>query len=531
MAEDTNQDLIMSSIQVGSGKKYTIADKEAREKLAELESTVATKEELQTELATKQDNLSAGEYIRISDTNEISVDLPSGIFTKDTLIGGKDIEIIPEPVEGGIDEYTLACWHLNNDAVDTVNSWKLKCDNSWFNVQIDTNNYQFGAGSGYGFSRTGYYNTGYGDGFSQNISSANLSTHSMITIDSWCSLIEGMNIHFGFLGNSNSYKLGVTIKREYDGTITVTDIYSGLVLCSGITASNFFHISWQFDGSAKTVRASINGSLYPIKQVSLSTEFSLVYFGVYQDEVYGEQLIDELRISNIIRYTSDFTPATQEYHTAEPTGKYIINSTIEPAQVAEQIADNTTTVTDTDGHIMVTGTLAYTADPEQSVVAQKYWVGTKAEYDAVDPKDPNTIYEVLDDEEHALFEVDGTTIEFSDTNELQIAKSVERINRYELHKDWEGNHEGMNGLIENTNVFLEQWGVSTSSEAGEIEFTLHQHFNDLDFSVFITPREQGNFFFYAIPSATNKFRCRIQDTGGYNRAIQFQWRAFGRKRQ
>lgn len=83
------------------------------------------------------------------------------------------------------------------------------------------------------------------------------------------------------------------------------------------------------------------------------------------------------------------------------------------------------------------------------------------------------------------------------------------------------------GVIKHTDGRMEQWGLATSSTTGETEFTINANFIDTDFQVFIEPCQAGDLVHYAIPSATNKFKARIQNTSGAYMTCQFQWRAYG----
>lgn len=86
---------------------------------------------------------------------------------------------------------------------------------------------------------------------------------------------------------------------------------------------------------------------------------------------------------------------------------------------------------------------------------------------------------------------------------------------------------GESGKRKWKNGRFEQWGVCTTSEAGETEFTMHESFKDMLFSVFIEIREKGNFFHYAYPSDVKKFKARTTDITGVHRAVKIQWRAYG----
>lgn len=152
----------------------------------------------------------------------------------------------------------------------------------------------------------------------------------------------------------------------------------------------------------------------------------------------------------------------------------------------------------------------------------KEWKGTKAEFNSIGNKSDDTKYIVLDDEETALFEVDGSTIEFSTDNILRIPNNVDLMFQSVLY----GN--GESGYRKYRNGCIEQWGVAISGANGEVEFNMHQTHIDTNFSVFVTIREKGNFFFYAVPSANQKFALRIQTKDGANMAVKFQWRSWGR---
>lgn len=218
---------------------------------------------LTTALADKQDKLTAGTNITITEDGTISAslsgeqELPENVYTADNLIAGKNIEIINESVEGGVDEHTIALWHFNDNAVDSVNSYVIPSDNSFSSLQIsrEPNCYKFGNGSVYGFARTDYYSSGYAGGFSTNISDKNLSTSSNITIDCWINLPEEGNQLFIGFHNDNNNKMGFYVDRN--NGITAHDIYSNNVLCENIEANNMFHLSWQYNGETKTVRVSI----------------------------------------------------------------------------------------------------------------------------------------------------------------------------------------------------------------------------------------------------------------------------------
>lgn len=194
----------------------------------------------------------------------------------------------------------------------------------------------------------------------------------------------------------------------------------------------------------------------------------------------------------------------------------IANIDLTPYATTEEVkVDNQTISRNQSNELQSTGSVL------QSGGIQKYWVGTKAEYDNILEKDPDTLYEVVDDLEHALFEVDGNTIEFSPDGLLRIPNNMDLCFQSVNY----GN--GESGYRKYRNGWLEQWGVATSGANGEVEYNLHQAYRDQNFSIFIEPREKGNFFHYGLPSANQKFKTRIQTKDGDSIAIKFQWHSYG----
>lgn len=195
---------------------------------------------------------------------------------------------------------------------------------------------------------------------------------------------------------------------------------------------------------------------------------------------------------------------------------------------------------------------------------QNYWCGTKAEYDLIETKDPNVLYEVLDEVNDIVTEIptatvndiglvkpDGTTITIDDTGKISVsstsllnhnssngahtelfaAKANINLNNVTAAYDWVTSRtnygNGESGYEVTRNKRMTQWGKATSNANGEVEFTLHKPFKDLNFSIFGQPAELGNFFFSIYPSGTQKFKCRIQSAQGTNMAVKFMWIAYG----
>lgn len=105
--------------------------------------------------------------------------------------------------------------------------------------------------------------------------------------------------------------------------------------------------------------------------------------------------------------------------------------------------------------------------------------------------------------------------------EPKLANTVDYVIETGLYGD------GESGYRKYKNGFIEQWGVATT-QTNETEFRMHQSHINQNFSIFIEPREIGNFYHYAMPSANQKFKCRIQSRDSASMAIKFQWRSYGK---
>lgn len=256
----------------------------------------------------------------------INAIVPEGIYTETNLLGGKDIEIVPEPVEGGIDEYTIGMWHFDTDGKDEITGTEL----SYFTSdRIVNSDFKFGTGCLY-------------SNYAQTIgtfSERNLS----YTVDMW----------YKHVSEYTNFSIGINCD-SYSSTDSPTNGYRLIVSASSITLQHsryyennttFNTVSFPFYSSAtwhhiaaqkinnEKIQVFVDGNLL-IEQV---IDESLVYgSGVV---IKGQQYIDELRLSNTIRWTEDFEPPTQPYRIAEPTGNYVVNFTGEAGQSGKNIGE------------------------------------------------------------------------------------------------------------------------------------------------------------------------------------------------
>lgn len=345
------------------------------------------------------------------------------VFTESNLLAGKGIEIIDEPVEGGIDNHTLACWHFDGDVKDVVTGLVALMGTS------DTSNKKFG---------TGAYNTS--SAYSQtNISSLGLnpSTKSA-TIDFWVKCItskEDCRIGFGTYSSSN---LAIIIKQN-SLTLNGKNWSSAEVINGVVPGLDFNHYAIQFNKETNKASVFFNG-----KKVAEQTpnDLSSSSFSDFVAYSYNRKnAIDELRISDIARYNEDFTPPTKPYSVAVPTGNKVINNILDVSNLATKTdltnylpltggtlsgdlnvkgnkvldtadksvangvasldanakipaaqipVDGTTITVNAEGKLVSAGGSGGGSGGDAMAVVKL----TQAEYDALNPKDPSTIYAI-----------------------------------------------------------------------------------------------------------------------------------------
>lgn len=326
-------------------------------------------ESLEGSLDSKQNKLVAGQGISIDDTdpkNPIISSLSGGegtnnynelenqprlnsvvlegnktakdlsIFDKTTLIAGNNITIDEVLPEGGIDEYTLACWHFDDSLGDVVKGLKLGAIGN-----LDSTYYKFGGSS---CSFTSRY-------VSSDISELGLNPlESSITADFWVKAVgSNSSPRVGF-GDYSSGLLQLSISQTRV-SLSGDGWYDTSVNLDIVPGEDFNHYALQYNKDKNTISLFFNGKKVVEQNVAVS--LSSTSFNSFITYSYYQARIDEFRISNIARYNEDFTPPTQPYSKAESTGKFSINAKSEPLIPA---------TTDSLGGIKVGSGLSITED-------------------------------------------------------------------------------------------------------------------------------------------------------------------------
>lgn len=241
------------------------------------------------------------------------VNIPEGIYTQTNLLGGKDIEIVPEPVDGGIDENTLACWHFTDSASDEVSGLVMNRAST-----LSSSYSKFGEKSLQMLSAT----------YASDISSLGLQpTKKSMTMDFWLYNHGSNPAIIGIRKElTNTYGNLFEARINKTGTISI----SGTLFESGISLSetiqvSFNHYAIQYDYDNQEVSFYLNGKNIvktKVPNVTLPANgFNYLELSCYSSNSF----ISELRISDCVRYTEDFTPPTKPYQLAEPTGNMVVN--------------------------------------------------------------------------------------------------------------------------------------------------------------------------------------------------------------
>lgn len=356
--------------------------------------------------------LTAGDGISIE--NNVISTTGGNVYTQNNLLAGNGIEIVEEPVEGGIDNNTIGCWHFDENLNPTI----LNGDISKFNITnassaVQTSQFRFPTGA--------LYLNGAGAYFTSIISNVDFFSKDF-TIDFWFRVttdigntIFGISnktshdvrsfplyLHYGAIGNSGDIKLKIN-----------NTLLNGSIL----STSTWYHIATVFKYIDKSISVFVDGKKYgdTITLDSLPGNANNISF--FTPSGVGEY-IDELRISDIARLlTADgkFPVPTKPYSLAVPTGNKVINNTgvtsinTKKGNVtltADDInvtythkgAETTTSIkefADTVDHDIENLNSLIPVNAVQSTTINTIVRLTQQEYDALETKDQNTLYYIV----------------------------------------------------------------------------------------------------------------------------------------
>lgn len=228
--------------------------------------------------------------------------VPDNVYTEENLIGGKDIEIVPEPVEGGIDEHTLSCFHLDENTEDVVTGYVPP------NVTIDNTLHKFGTGSTMWVNSTSF--------------PWSLNSSESFSFDFWIYRKSDRSAALGLGTVAGSPSCHI---RLFAGNYPIQFSIHGLSKETGVYVDNntWSHIYVYYNADDRSYHLFLNGK--EIYSEVNTKDFSNL--NNFASDGYTTSRFDEIRISKCIRWTEDFEPPTQPYRKAEPTGNYVVNFT------------------------------------------------------------------------------------------------------------------------------------------------------------------------------------------------------------
>lgn len=244
-----------------------------------------------------------------------------GIWTSDNLLAGTNISItqVQQPV---IDSNTLALWHMNNTVEDIINNQSTTFSGSYVDGKFD---------------KAAYFSSGTAITQSEN---GKVLATSSYTVDFWLKVNSfgsyGVTLNFVAPGQG-----GMTFKSN-------SVLLDGYLLSSGTTinydfsslTSSFAHIAFVKDFTNSKTYFFFNGT-----KIWEGAFFS--HSGFYLGFAYAgsNAYLDEVRVSNVARWTSDFTPFTVPYAASAGPAQYAINNTKADPDLSSYL-QNTATGTD-----------------------------------------------------------------------------------------------------------------------------------------------------------------------------------------
>lgn len=255
--------------------------------------------------------LTAGTGISIE--NNVISTTGGNVYTQSNLLGGKSIEIVEEPVEGGIDNHTLACWHFDNSLLDEVSQLSIR----------DTDAATFA---------TGKFGMAVGDLYGGRPDSARVLENKLDVLNDWtvdCYVVigsyhenDGLNLRVGGEYSGSQLSAGYS---PFKGICSLSKYGTQLISTTieKISVGEKPHFAFQKKGN--NAQIFINGKRvidYDLSSYTLSSSKGFQTLGG------SYTYIDELRISDIARYPGDFFELPkQAYSLAVPTGNKVINNT------------------------------------------------------------------------------------------------------------------------------------------------------------------------------------------------------------
>lgn len=259
--------------------------------------------------------------------------LDSKVWTQNNLLAGKNIEIVEKINPYVIDNHVTDLYHFDGNyisAVETTGTITIASDAP---QTTNSNYFKFGNGSANLFSRT---NRATNVKAGKNIAGNN---HDC-TVDFWLMLQEtnwglaNPAMYFYQMNNYISlYWNGRQNQFELTGYQSVGSAPTGTWKpdVSWYQDGKFHHIAFCFTVETKTLDIFFDGvkrlSFTSQVQAMSATENRIFSFFGDANQTISSVYVDELRISDVVRWTEDFEVPTEAYTKTSNTSQYLINNT------------------------------------------------------------------------------------------------------------------------------------------------------------------------------------------------------------
>lgn len=448
ITEDSDENLVISSTQTSA-------------EWGNISGTLSNQTDLQNALNAKQDTLVSGTNIKTVNGNSllgsgnIAIEIPANIWTQDNLVAGDNVTFTKTINPNVLDPNTaLACYHFNGNADNLIqngvglSSGFLQSINSYASESV----YPWYSGYKSAILKR---NSDWDGGIFSSLPSEFVS--SDYTLDF---RIRNVDSIYGiirlFAGQNNSIYPRIDCMNGRQWIFYSSSSSSSTV---SVTQNTWYHIAFvRHEGVTKIY---FNG----VEKASTSEQTSITNFLLHIGGGDEKQGIAELALVKEAKWTSNFTVPSEPYSLGIGS-IYQVNATSQlPSQTGQSGKFLTTDGTDASwanvdalpsqtgqsGKFLTTdGTAASWADIPDSVIpdnvtidlnesdeiqtigiidqktssANKFWTGTKAEYDAIVTKDTNTTYRTTDENE---------TVYQNSYRIGQVLPSILPISDYGLH--------------------------------------------------------------------------------------------------
>jgi len=228
--------------------------------------------------------------------------LDSSVFSVNNLIGGNNINIIqvPEPV---IDQYTIGLFHFDGAVKDEITGTVTSIGS---------------------IEGLGKFNNCVKLMWRNGVPCTTISGSSNYTVDFWIKQPSSFS-YIGFdTGMWSAYALQFDSATTFRTSGVWGTIGEHFNLPTGVsyTADEWHHIAYVHDTSNLKVYIFLDGIKIYDEQMATTDNRDVIGLGYVENNTY----IDELRFSNTVRWTSDFTPFSLPYAAGQHEPQYRIDN-------------------------------------------------------------------------------------------------------------------------------------------------------------------------------------------------------------